>query len=74
MSNEKLLREQSWLETARINEPEGSICGLCGDDNTFADDIGFFYILVDAIPVCLKCYWRSPEANLHRELYGTGER
>lgn len=32
------------LERARKEDPGGGTCAGCGQENTFADDIGFFYM------------------------------
>lgn len=42
------------LEQARLDDPDGCKCGLCGNDNDFADDCGWFY--VDSLPLCSYCY------------------
>ncbi len=31
------------LVEALKEDPEGGICAGCGEENTFCDDIGFFY-------------------------------
>lgn len=32
------------LVKARLEQPEGVICGFCGGVNEYADDCGFFYV------------------------------
>jgi len=51
-------------------------CGHCGGLNTFADDLGFWFIAPqgDDVKVCCrKCYDGEP-GRKHIERYGLGER
>lgn len=68
----------NWVELARIDDPHGSICGFCGDDNDFADDCGWFYISPGGLQTksrsCCKACWDAKPGMDHRARYGVGER
>jgi len=66
------------LELAKIDDPDGIICGHCGNVNDFADDIGFWYVSQEDIkapllPCCLAC-WNGEVGRRDIERYGLGER
>lgn len=69
-----------YLSEAREKEPEGIICGFCGNPNDFADDVGWFYILSPFImydriykPCCRGCFY-GKIGDFHKEIYGVGDR
>ncbi len=65
-----------WLKRAIEEEPEGRVCGWCGNENDNADDIGFFYCTPrddETKPTCRACY-NGEVGNKHVERYGLGER
>ena len=63
----RLWRAIQYLEMAREQQPRGRTCTFCGKDNTFADELGFFYINPDPAidargghPCCEDCYNGEP--------------
>jgi hypothetical protein len=62
-----------YVELARLSDEGGKLCGFCGKENDFADDIGWFYLFSKGIPSCEKCY-RSPVGDYHQKLFGVGDR
>ena len=52
------------LIRARIKEPEGAVCAVCGGNNSYADDCGFWYFTLGIVSkketglfaVCEKCF------------------
>lgn len=47
-----------YLAKARLETPQGAYCGLCKKENTFVDDVGFF--------------WWFPRVDLARTYNDTG--
>lgn len=44
---------------ARVDDPEGSICFFCGEENDMADDIGWWYPFAkdgEQHSCCRKCW------------------
>lgn len=65
------------LKNAKLEDPEGAICGFCGKENTFCDNIGWFYLSqkVKVFPIlaaCEDCHAGSV-GQLHRKRYGVGD-
>lgn len=71
------------VELAREDDPEGSFCGFCGQENDLADDVGWFYASIEpfnspmpnchGVPVCKSC-WDGMVGVLNTELHGCGDR
>ena len=71
------------IENAKNDDPEGSVCGFCGQENDFADDCGWIYSSIEhidtnmpdchGIPTCRSC-WKGMIGPLHIDLHGLGDR
>lgn len=67
------------LERAKLEEPEGKICGFCNKENNFVDDCGFWYILNKDKPLERKSYAACKECfnihySFHVSICGQGDR
>jgi hypothetical protein len=69
-------QHELYLEEAKINTPEGKICGFCGEENKFVDDYGWFWIeskTGEILPVCKSC-WNGEPGEFHIQKHGLGDR
>jgi len=81
-------QEKEWVRIAQEHEPDGAICGFCGNPNDNADDCGWVYV-VDVRngetrnpknglltnpckPVCESC--SKTYLPIHQSYYGVGDR
>ena len=67
-----------WVARAKAEDPGGSICTFCGEDNDNADDCGWWYLTPNGPhelngPACNECS-DSGLLKKHQARYGVGER
>lgn len=64
------------LEAAIEDDPLGAVCTFCGGENTFADDVGWFFAhpSIDREGYCCKQCWDGEVGHAHKARYGVGER
>jgi len=68
---------ECYVQDATLDDPTGATCAFCNGENTFADDIGWFYIEdpMSSImrPTCYGCYYGNV-GRRHVKKYGQGDR
>tara|TARA_Y100000310_G_C20614098_1_gene779649 strand:+ start:732 stop:989 length:258 start_codon:yes stop_codon:yes gene_type:complete len=65
-----------YVAQAKIDDPGGITCSFCASVNTFADDLGWFFIHPDGDVggyACKACYHGEP-GQKHQARYGVGDR